>query len=374
MKHLNRAALSRRIEERVALDLAEGRISSAAISVLQDGEEIFCGHFGRQSPAEDAPLRKDALFRLASMTKPITAAAILLLRDRGLVSLDEPVCSYLPAFATLCVASEDGGSEPLTVKPTLRHLLSHTSGCVDATAKTTATMTEQERKEPLAFANFFARLPFVFAPGARQAYSAVTGFSILTAVAMQVTGMDFADLLQREIFSPCGMTDTTFAPTAEQWARTVGMHDILDGQAVLGKTTEGCVFYEEPTSLRLGGAGLVASLSDYCRFAEMLRRGGVTENGQRILSAEAVREMRSPQSPHPLDGHDTRWGLGVRVITKESHPRLPVGCFGWSGAYGAHFWIDPENEITAVYLKNSHKDGGSEAITGKHFEEDVYAD
>ncbi len=363
MKHWNEAALSRRIEERVALDLAEGRISSAAISISQSGKEIFCGHFGRQSPAGDAPLRTDALFRLASMTKPITAAAMLLLSDRGLLSIDDPVCRYLPAY------------ESLPFSPTLRHLLSHTSGYGWAAESdaVTSTMTERERTEVRPHADFFARVPLSFAPGTRQEYSATVAFSILTAVAEQVTGRDFADLLQKEIFDPCGMADTTFSPTEEQWTRMVGMHDIENGRAVLGKTTEGCVFYDQPTSLRPGGAGLASTLSDYRRFSEMLRREGVTGDGHRILSARAVREMQTPVCPYPLDGQGSLWGLGVRVACREG-ARLPVGCFGWSGAYGTHFWVDPENEITAIYLKNSHKDGGSEAKTGMHFEEDVYAD
>jgi ATP-binding cassette subfamily B protein len=96
-----------------------------------------------------------------------------------------------------------------------------------------------------------------------------------------------------------------------------------------------------------------------------------TEDGRRVLSAHAVREMQTPQCPYPLDGQGSLWGLGVRVACREG-ARLPVGCFGWSGAYGGHFWVDPANRIVALYLKNSHKDGGSEAKTGKHFEEDVY--
>lgn len=374
MKKLDAAALARRIEERAAADLAEGRISGVAISVFQAGQELYRGFLGRQSPEGDAPLREDALFRLASMTKPITATAILLLQDRGLLSIDDPVCCYLPAFSALRVAGEGGGSEPLAVPPTLSQLLSHTSGYGWAAESGAAArdMNERERIEVRPHADFFARVPLSFAPGARQEYSATVAFSILTAVAEQVTGMDFADLLQKEIFDPCGMVDTTFAPTEEQWARMVGMHDQRDGKAVLGKTTAGCVFYDQPPSLSLGGAGLASTLSDYCRFALMLLRGGVTEDGRRVLSARAVREMQTPQCPYPLDDQGSLWGLGVRVACREG-ARLPLGCFGWSGAYGGHFWVDPANEIVAVYLKNSHKDGGSEAKTGKHFEEDVMA-
>ena len=117
MKNLDATALARRIEERAAADLAEGRLSGVAISVSQAGRELYRGFLGRQSPEGNAPLCEDALFRLASMTKPITAAAILLLEDRGLLSIDDPVCRYLPAFSDLRVAVEGAAASRLLPRP-----------------------------------------------------------------------------------------------------------------------------------------------------------------------------------------------------------------------------------------------------------------
>ena len=168
------------------------------------------------------------------------------------------------------------------------------------------------------------------------------------------------------------MSDTTFAPSDEQWARMVTMHDYANGKAFVGKTEAGCVFENIPTSHVLGGAGLISTIEDYGNFAEMLLAGGVFE-GARVLSERSVQELATPWVSFALQPKPKRWGLSVKVVTDESYARLPGGCYGWSGAYGTHFWVDSENRITAVYLKNSQYDGGGDAVTNLHFEEDVTA-
>lgn len=183
--------------------------------------------------------------------------------------------------------------------------------------------------------------------------------------------MDFATFVQQEIITPCGMVDTTFAPSAEQWERMVGMHDYQDGCGVLSETTPGCVVDHVPVTHPLGGAGLISTLDDYIKFAQMLQNQGMTENG-RILEASWIAQMATPQLAPELMNEKVNQGLGVRVIVGEGYPWLPVGSYGWSGAYGTHYWVDPVNGITAIYLKNSRYDGGSGALTGKHFEEDVF--
>ena len=175
--------------------------------------------------------------------------------------------------------------------------------------------------------------------------------------------MKYGDFLKNNIFDRLGMTDTSFEPN---WERVIGMHNYLDGKAVKGDTNEGCVFSDFPISHQLGGAGLVSTIDDYCKFAEMLLNGG---NG--IISPESVKLMSTPSVPYSVQKRNKRWGLSVKVVSDESYQSLPVGAFGWSGAYGTHFWVDPENKITAVYMKNSHYDGGGDAITAKNFEWDV---
>ena len=121
------------------------------------------------------------------------------------------------------------------------------------------------------------------------------------------------------------------------------------------------------------GGGLASTASDFSVFAETLRLGGVSPSGVRILSEEAVRLMRTPNVPESIPMGYERWGLGVRVIVDSRYPHgLCPGCFGWSGAYGTHFWVDPENRITAVMMKNSRYDGGAGNMSACGFERDVY--
>ena len=121
----------------------------------------------------------------------------------------------------------------------------------------------------------------------------------------------------------------------------------------------------------MGGAGLVSTLEDYSHFTDMLMNGGVY-GGKRLLSEASIGNMATPRISEYKRNRTRYWGLSVRVITTEEYRVLPVGAFGWSGAYGTHFWIDPVNRIEAIYLKNSRFDGGSGAVTSANFEKDVF--
>ena len=132
---------------------------------------------------------------------------------------------------------------------------------------------------------------------------------------------------------------------------------------------ENCFFENIPCTHYLGGAGLVSTARDYCKFAEMLLHNGQAKNA-RILSEESVHLM---STPYVCERETESWGLGIRVITSNTYPHLPVGSFGWSGAYGSHFWVDPSNDLFAVFMKNSKIDGGAGNESARNFEEAVYA-
>ena len=150
------------------------------------------------------------------------------------------------------------------------------------------------------------------------------------------------------------------------------MHAKIDNENASFKMKEGCIFEDFPWTLYLGGAGLVSSLQDYCNFAKMLLNKGKTDKGQ-LISEKTFNSLCTPQVSEDIMPENERWGLGVRVITDESYPYLPKGTFGWSGAYGSHFWIDPINRIFAVYMKNSKYDGGGGNQSAVNFERAVYA-
>ena len=216
----------------------------------------------------------------------------------------------------------------------------------------------------------YSRSALDFEPFSAQFYSAIFGFDVLARIVEIVSGMQYNDFIRENILEPLGMDDTTFTPTDEQRGRLIPMHDYVDGKAVAVDFPVGGMFEGLPLAYFMGGAGLAATMSDYSRFADMLLNYG-EYNGKRIISRELVEAMGTPHVPHEIMPYSERWGLGVRVIVDDEYKRLPVGSYGWSGAYGTHFWVDPENKITAIYMKNSRFDGGSGAETAAHFEEDV---
>ena len=218
----------------------------------------------------------------------------------------------------------------------------------------------------------YANLPLSFEPFSAQAYSATVGFDILARIVEIVSGKSYDKYLTEEIFEPLGMTDTTFAPTDEQWERMTLMHSYKDGISSFAPLNKKTIFGGYPLTYFCGGAGLASTLSDYEKFVDMLASRGKTASGEQLITEELIDLMSTPTSPMEFYTGEA-WGLSVRVITGDKN-RIPRNSFGWSGAYGCHFWIDPANKITAIYMKNSTYDGGASAKTGQNFEIDVYAD
>ena len=368
MRYLDKARLCDTVTRRVETDLAEQTVSQVALSVWQDGEEMLTAGFG----GVDA----HTVFRMASMTKPVTAVAVMIAVERGLLSLDDAIERFLPEFADrrVAVRNEQGeviGDEPARRKITPRLLLSHSSGLIyaDPHGRFNA-MTAEDRRTLENGVAVCAELMLAFQPGESQGYSNTIAWDPLLLILERLTGEDYLTFITREIFQPCGMVDTTYLPTDEQYDRMALMHNFVDGKSTVVSVERG--FYEGyPNTHYLGCAGLYSTLSDYMKFALMLQNGG-EYNGHRILSAASVEEIATPQLSIEANPGAEPWGLSVRVIRGEEYPYLPVDTFGWSGAYGTHFWVDPVNRITAVYMKNSKYDGGAGTQTARHFEEDVY--
>lgn len=380
MKLLNADLLRANIESRMAKDMEENNVSGVSLLVKQNGETVYRNCFGTTVPGKDIPVTTNTLFRMASMTKPVTGVAVMQLVEQGKLALDDDVERYLPQFANMRVAilDENGnvtGSVPAQNKIKILHLLTHTSGLgsKECAVYYLARMTDEDRRTLQNSVDYFSTTCLLFDPFTKQAYSGIMGFDVLAAIVEKITGEDYLTHLRRTILDPLGMKDTTFTPSPSQWERLITMHNKVDGQSVIGKTVPGCVFHSFPADTRYGGgSGLISNVDDYIKFAEMLRLGGSYE-GVQILKPETVAQMSTPHVPESIQPGKQRWGLSMRVIVSEEYARLPVGAFGWSGAHGTHFWVDPVNQITAVYLKNSHFDGGSGATTSRHFEKDVAA-
>jgi CubicO group peptidase (beta-lactamase class C family) len=364
---MNWKCLRENIEKEAKYDFENHKVFGSAYLVGR-GDETITLCFGNISLHSEHSVTNKTLFRLASMTKPITAVATLILAERGLLSLDDGVDRYLPEFREVKIIDAEGNARPPRSIPTLRHILTHTSG-IGSNYEKLSDMTQADRATLDAAIAYYRSKGLDFEPGTTQMYSGVAAFDVLTKIIETVSGRDYLTFLKDEILLPLGMTDTTFLPTEEQWSRMVRMHNKRDGESAEFAMHDGCVFESTPATHFLGGAGLASTLSDYAKFARMLLRKG-TLDGVRILSEQSVALMSTPYFP---TSDNESWGLGVRVITSEGYPHLPVGSFGWSGAYGSHFWIDPQNDLFAVFMKNSMFDGGAANKSAVGFERAVYS-
>lgn len=389
MTYINPEQLAMRLEKRMAEDIADARIGGAGLCVMQGGKVLYKKYHGLRHYAAETPLTAEngdsTMFRLASMSKPITAVAALIQVSRGAFDLDEPIERLLPAFSEMNIGEldEEGNIRivgPARHKLTPRILLNHTNGVgsMPVGDKQFGAMTREDKQDIAHVVACIEKSVLAFEPTEGQMYSPVWAFDVIARMIELTSGVDYASFLKKNIFEPVGMPDTTFAPTDEQWSRMISMHNRVervekDGKFVCGEVPRpaGCVFEDFPVTWFSGGAGLASTLPDYVRFAEMLRRRGVTESGERIVPAALIEEMGRTVIPEHIMPYGERWGLGVRVIMP-THPWMPAGCFGWSGAYGTHFWVDPTNDLTAVLMRNSAYDGGAGAVAACNFEKDVY--
>ncbi len=374
MDKLDKELLKTNIEKVALYDFENNKVFGSAYCVIQGSDEVYKKCFGTMSVENSEPVTENTIFRLASMTKPVTAVATLILVEQGLLSLSDRVSEYLPAFKDVHITkiTESGSLIDLGKAQneiTICNLLTHTSGIGSEPLKE-AKMTDEDRKDLDTTVEFYSRVGLDFEPGTRQQYSGTGAFDVLAKIIENVTGTDYLDFLTREIFEPCGMWNTTFIPTKEQWEKVIVMHNRVDGKNCVEEMIENRVFSVFPCTHYLGGAGLVSTLEDYSKFAKMLLNKGKTPTKQ-IICEDTFRLLHTPFVSEDIMPGNERWGLGVRVIVSEDYGDLPVGAFGWSGAYGTHFWIDPTNNIAAVYMKNSLFDGGAANESARNFEKAV---
>lgn len=378
MRHLNQDKLQAVLESRLKDDFINARVSGAQLAVRQGGKLLCHLEIGYQNVLTEEPIRKDAIYRLASMTKPVTGVAALIAADQGLFQVDDLVSDYLPHFENMTVAElKDGkvvAGKKSKVPLRIWHMLSHSSGMMAAT-EIGLKLEEQKPDEAYVsletMVDYCARQPLAFEPESYTSYCAYSSFDTVARIIEMRSGMAYKEFLKKYLFDPLGMKDTTYCPTEEQWNRMITMSDWMVGRKSAAVDMGRHTFEGFPLSYTCAGAGLVSTLDDYSKFAEMLLNNGRLGDVQ-IFAPERIKEMTMLRVPASTPGRDpvSSWGLGVRVVEKEAV--LPVGSFGWSGAYGPHFWVDPANQITAIYLRNSRwYDSHGCGNIGRQFERDV---
>ncbi len=306
---------------------------------------------GLADVAEERPMRPDTLFWIASMTKPVTGTAILMLQDEGRLHVSDPVAKYLPEFADLRTPS--GKRADLTIA----HLLTHTSGLGEARGR-----AADEAKVLADLVPVWASTPMQFEPGSRWGYCQ-SGINAAGRIVEVVSGMPFDRFLRARLFEPLGMHRTTFFPDADARAALVTAY-AKDSDTGELKPTAPRGEYGVAGRPPLGNGGLFSTAPDYARFCRMLLNGGSLE-GRRYLSAESMRFLSRSQTPdgmptgffqgeaHGGRGTNYGWGIGACVL-KEPHPgaaeMLSPGTFGHGGAWGTQAWIDPVKGVAYVLM------------------------
>lgn len=373
------------LEQRVldCLKAAVANNEAAGLSVMlrKDGREIFCTATGHADVANSVPLRRDHIFRLFSQSKPITAAAVVLLAERGLIDLMDPVCKFLPGFYNQQVATENG-VRPAGRAATILDMLGMTAGVSypgdDAAGQSAASVfIENDRliaegggMTTVEFANRLGQATLAFEPGSHFRYS--TCADILGAVVEILSGKRLGDFLKEEFFLPLGMKDTDFWVPAEKWDRLVTCYRRTEkGLVPFTGSNLNVGVYDRRPNFESGGAGLVSTLDDYAAFTDMLLAGGVY-NGKRILSSASVAYLTSPQLGwnqqfdmwDSLDGFS--YGKLMRVCTEPGrYPGLALhGEYGWDGWLGTYFANIPSENATILLMQNT-TDSGTTTITRK---------
>jgi CubicO group peptidase (beta-lactamase class C family) len=308
------------------------------------------------------PMRADTLFRIASMTKPIVGVGIMMMVEENELRLSDPVSRYIPEFRNLrvAVARPDGGSGAAPSfdlvaaqrEVTIKDLLTHVSG-LGSGPMSNATIEPVARRDGETLADYIPRLggtALEFQPGSRWAYSPGAGFETLGRVLEIVSGQPLDDFLQRRIFAPLGMRAITFWPAEDQWPRVATVYQRQE-QGLLKVVPPNDTFGRD-VYFR-GSGGLYSTAESYVPFGLMLANGGELR-GVRLLSRKSVELLGAVHVPDTLPGRPPGegYGLSVRVVTDHAarNTLLSDGTYGWSGAQGTHFFVDPREELVGVLM------------------------
>ncbi|MGY4651697.1 serine hydrolase domain-containing protein [Mycobacterium sp. URHB0021] len=355
-----------------------GLLAGAVTLVWQSGEVLQVNELGYRDVDAGLPMRRDTIFRIASMTKPVTVAAAMALMEEGKLTFGDPVAKWLPELSDMRVLREAEGpldrTEPARRPITIDDLMTHRSGLAYAfsvlgpLARAYGRMSfRQDQDRWLAE---LAQLPLAHQPGDRLTYS--HGTDVLGIALSRIEGKPLSEVLRQRIFEPLGMADTGFSVGAAGRRRAATMYQ-LDQDNKLQHDVMGPAPITDPPFCT-GGAGLWSTADDYLRFARMLLAGG-TSDGVRVLSEESVHLMRtdrltSEQKQYPFLGAPfwvgRGFGLNLSVVTDPAKSRQlfgpgGLGTFSWPGAYGTWWQADPSADLILIYLIQNLPDLTSDA-------------
>jgi CubicO group peptidase (beta-lactamase class C family) len=346
------------------------QLAGVTTLVARHGKVVHFDAYGVKNLETKAPLTKDTIFRIASMTKPIVGVAMMMLWEEGKWALDDPVSKHIPEFAGLKVATPNG--EVAQTKPmTMRQLMSHTAGFDTSGGYEGKNITD--RTQPLqAMIDKLAKLPLAVQPGTDWRYGPVV--DIQGYVVEKLSGKTLDVFLRDRIFTPLGMSDTGFWVEESKKDRITNIHTYGPDKRIMTAPTQGNPT-RKPVFLS-GGGGLLSTTSDYLKFAQMVLNGGQA-GGKRLLKASTVELMRTnvlqPGVVVDLYGptyniNGIGFGLDFAIILDPSKANTPEGknSFYWGGAFGTWFWLDPTNDVAVVGMiqnvEGSRPDRGSPQV------------
>lgn len=361
-----------------------GFCAGSSLLVLQHGEEKLYAQSGWADRESQIPVQRDTLFRLYSMSKPITGCAAMILLERGIIDLYEPVSQYLPGFKN-CMVRGRGTPEPISRPVRIRDLLSMTSGLPYGDEETQAgkgalslfaeigrQLHSETPMTTVEIANRMGENGLSFQPGERWMYG--TSADVMGAVIEQASGMRFGEFLQKELFEPLGMKDTAFYVPEEKRARLTKVYEETENGAVPIHTEHLGVCCEQNSApaFESGGAGLVSTLDDYAQFARMLRNSGrlgetviLQPSTVRFFTAGSLEPWQEASFTSQFDGlTGFTYGNFMRVMKDPGRAFVNAGrgSYGWDGWLGPYFANDPENDLT-ILMMLQRKDSGTVSMT-----------
>jgi CubicO group peptidase (beta-lactamase class C family) len=360
-----------RVAQMIQRRIAAGDLAGAVVAVARKGRVAYVNAQGVMDLDTKQPMSSSSMFRIASMTKPVVGVGIMMMVEEGKLRINDPVSRYIPEFRNMKVAvaqtatagrgagaagAPSAGPQFYTVPAqreiTIKDLLTHVSG-LGSGPMSNSDIDKVARKDGETLAQYIPRLggtALEFQPGSRWTYSPGAGFETLGRIIEIASGMPLDRFFRTRIFDPLGMKDITFWPTDAQMPRVATVYSRtpagLTKQVMPNDTMSRNVYFR-------GSGGLYSTAEDYLPLGIMLAGGGEM-NGKRLLSRKTVEMMSAAHVPDTLPGRPAGegYGLCVRVVTNHAArgTMLSDGTFGWTGAQGTHFFVDPKEELTAVLM------------------------
>lgn len=342
----------------------QGKVAGLVAGVVRHGKLVYLEAMGWQNVELEQAMSADSIFQIRSMSKPITAVAVLQLVDEGKIELSDPVSDYIPSFSNLRVFADPANPESSATRkpdrePTIEDMLLNTAGLSHRFSALYRNNNVRSRADSLAvLSDKVAGIPLIGDPGEQWVYS--ISITVLGRVIEIVTGRPFDEYLREEVFGPLGMPDTGFYVPPNKQDRLALAYRVPDGVSDLARLPAMAVPITENPPLKEGAAGIVSTVPDYLRFLQALLNEGELD-GQRVLEPETVSAMTAnqidkelmPIGTNPANPMlDRGWGYGLAVVIDAAKSEVGVnnGEFGWSGSLGTFSWADPVTDTVAVIM------------------------